>query len=214
MPSKIQNAALNLRMSKQLLSDARAQATRKGMGVSEYVRHIIRRDLDAIEITPRAPTGKVAPFGTALVPNEAFPAALAKIVANAAAGDLESLRALFKDRLAALSGENKPHVLHAAAISAELITLGRLMVSHGHHLDMRDFAAALIHSSDAFEAAGDQGSATFLRTECIAVLDQLAEHGDDMAAFSIDRLSQRWSPDVISLARDLRKAAVAVEEAV
>lgn len=209
MRSKVQDTPLQLKVSRQLMADARAGADRKGMSLSEFVRHAVRRELDAI---PAASTP--AFLGTpanksGLVPNETMGPAMAKVVADAAQGDLESLRALFTDRFDALRvncelGSQVP-AAHLIATAGELITLGRLVISHGHQVDLRAFAGALILAADAFNGIGDHRTTAYLRTQSLAALDQLAEIGDDLAAVSVDKLSKDWPSDVIRMARDLRR---------
>lgn len=209
MRPKVHDTPLQLKVSHQLMADIRKGASRKGMSLSEFVRDALRREIDAIPVAS-APALLGTPANAPdLIPNEAMGSALAKVVADAARGDLESLRALFADRFDALQvncnlGSQVP-AAHLIATAGELITLGRLVISHGHRVDMRAFAGALILAADAFNGVGDHRTTAYLRTQSLAALDQLAEIGDDLAAVSIDKLSKDWPSDVTRMARDLRR---------
>lgn len=142
-----------------------------------------------------------------IAPNGALGPAISAIVAAAGRGDLEAQRLLFGASACAMF-QADPTCEDSKLVAMEAVMIGRLIASHGHPEDVRRLAGALCQASEIFRSCGCQEWGDRLMAECVSVLEQLAEAGDDFAALSSETLIKGREPKFFELVRELRRNAV------
>lgn len=109
------------------------------------------------------------------------------IVQEAGLGGLVAMRILLDVSLDA-AWAKKDDDAYAIVAAAEAVTFARLCAAHRIPLDVRKLAAALCLTSDRSRQIGFVAAADDLMGESIAILEQLAGEGDDIAAIASGRL--------------------------
>jgi hypothetical protein len=109
------------------------------------------------------------------------------IVEDASFGNLPALRILLDVSIDAAfaQADDNPYGVVAAA---EAVTFARLCAAHRMPLDVRKLAGALCLTSERTRRIGFDGAADNLMGESIAILERLADEGDDIAAMASARL--------------------------
>jgi len=109
------------------------------------------------------------------------------IVQAAGLGNLAAMRLLLNVSIdAALAkGNDEPHAIVAAA---EALTFARLCAAHRVPMDVRTLAGALCLTSDRTRHLGLNDAADNLLGESVAILEQLADEGDEIAALASGQL--------------------------
>jgi hypothetical protein len=144
-------------------------------------------------------------------PNSALGPDVATIVAAAAAGNLESQRYLFQDRFDVMFNPATTNA-DAMLVAMEAVVFGRLVASHGQACDAHRLAGALCQAALVFRNGNQPALGDSLMAESLSVLEQLAEHGDDVAAMASAALVDVEPVALIDRVRVLRERIARPEE--
>jgi hypothetical protein len=112
-----------------------------------------------------------------------------RVFDGAAAGDLASIQGLVEISMeeALAKADDDPYAIVCAA---ETLAFARICASHRLPSDVRKLAAALCLTSDRTRQIGYIEAADNLMGDAIAILEQLADEGDVLAALASSRLAE------------------------
>lgn len=185
-----------VRVDPALRAQATALAEARGCTLTDVLRAALEREV-ALPLHPG---------DAAINPNGALGKRVSTVVAGAARGDLMCQRELFQDRYAALQTVD-PNAPGRLILHMEVIAFGRLTASHGQTFDIRRLAGALLCASRDFRRHGFAEAGNGMIAETLSILEQLAEHGDDVAAISSERLIGGETAEVLDCAQEYRRNA-------
>jgi hypothetical protein len=186
-----------VRVPLELRARAQSLAEQRGCTLTEVIRQALNRE---VELASSLPVSEVNPNG-------AMGKRVSAIVDGAARGDLACQRELFLDRFAALQsvGADVPWRM---LLHMEIIALGRFIACHRHEADIRKLAGALLGAARDFRRFGFREIGNGMMTECLSVLEQLAEGGSDLAAICSERLiDDEPTTESIEAVREYRRNA-------
>ena len=126
------------------------------------------------------------------------------IVQEAGLGSLDALRILVNVSMESALNK-KADDPYAVVAAAEATNFARLCAAHSMPLDVRALAGALCLTSDRLRRIGFEAPADELMGETIAILEQLADDGDDVAALASGRLVE-LHPATVEIAKSLLSA--------
>lgn len=130
--------------------------------------------------------------------------AAADLLTRAAKGDVQAQSGLVDYCLAKIdSGEGFPSLGYAMAELA-----ARLAAAHGDRLHRRRLAHVLILSTGHAYQVGDFGGGAAHQSEAIAILNELADEGDEQAAQELIGLVESSPPALVAFAGRLTRKAV------
>lgn len=206
MRSKVQDTSLQLKVSNRLMADVRADARRKGMSVSEFVRHAVRRELDAkpsasVSKAPTEPMSNDQPIAN-MRPNGALGEECADAYASASRGDIKAQRFLVQRWYAILSARDLS-TPEAWFVAGHALAVTRLAASHCYERDLRMLTAVLCTMSTGFLKAGDGVHSLTCDAESAAICEHLAQSGCDAGAVASQILIERQAPGFVDLVRKL-----------
>lgn len=123
----------------------------------------------------------------------------AHVFDRAGVGDLPAMRALVEISLeeALSKPDDDPYAL---ACASEALVFARLCASRRVSGDVRKLAAALCVTSDRTRRVGFVNVADALMGEAVAILERLADEGDELATFASCRLAAT-NAAVVEIAR-------------
>ncbi|MBI0475731.1 hypothetical protein D9601_10245 [Sphingomonas sp. MA1305] len=114
----------------------------------------------------------------------------AAIIRSAAAGQLTAqrhMRDMYTDAINTVDVDNPLAIL----FGVEMVPYARLCAAHGEAVDARCLAGALYFTFCASRSAGAEDRAQPLAGEAVAILEQLAERGDEVSALASLQLVSR-----------------------
>ncbi|WP_260598286.1 hypothetical protein [Sphingomonas endolithica] len=111
------------------------------------------------------------------------------------------MRVLFESSMAAAlnTSDDEPYAIVGAA---ETVTFARLCAAHRHPFDVRKLAAALCLTSGRTRRIGFEAAANNLMGESIAILERLADEGDDIALIASGQMVAAH-PETVEIAKIL-----------
>lgn len=182
----IHESPVHFRAKASLVEAAKNLAEERGMSLAEFMRHALRREIDAAYLSQAAKaSGKLTEKPT--------------IVKRAAGGDVNAQRQLLTAFL--LAGHADPASWGKMLDEAEV--WARMAAANGIRQDYVNLVTVLgLRAVDA-QGRGDVDSSRQFEAEGVAIVLMLADEGDAAAAAMLPGLLERTDTEVVTHARSL-----------
>lgn len=125
----------------------------------------------------------------------------AEMITRAAKGDVDAQGTLADWAMQCADEKSAPfgHCAHLAEAFA------RMAASHGGALDRLRLARALIYAAEDATNVADLHSAHSHQAEALALLNELADEGDDQAVHALQAAAESWPAAALASAARLRR---------
>lgn len=184
--SAIHESPVHFRAKASLVTAAKELAAKRGMSLAEFMRHALRREMEAANLAeaPRDHGGKLSAMDT--------------VVRRAARGDVEAQRQQILNSI--INANADPSLRTNALLQAE--HWARMAALTGDGDDHIRLTAVLGLRIVECKERGDTATASLLEAEAIGIVSVLADEGDEYYASMLGTLSDLASPTTLQGARD------------
>ena len=182
----IHESAVHFRAKASLVEAAKDLAEERGMSLAEFMRHALRREIEAAHMSqPAKPSGKLTEKPT--------------VIKRAAGGDINAQRQLLTAFL--LAGHADPASWGTMLDEAEV--WARMAAANGISQDYINLVIVLGLRASEARGRGDASLSCQFEAEGISIVLMLADEGDTAAAAMLPGLLERADTEVVTHARSL-----------